>query len=231
VLAALLDLVLPQPCAGCGGHGSWCAGCADVLAAAARRPLGSTRPDPTPAGFPAAAAAAAYDGAVRGALLAHKERGRLSLTAPLGRALAAAVACLDLPRDVVLVPVPSSRQAVRERGHDHALRLARHAARVLTEAGQPACARSVLVPTRALGDSAGLGAAGRSANLAGAFRAAAPVPPGLAVVVVDDVMTTGASLVEATRALTVAGARVHGAATVAATVRRYGRGYRRTPVH
>jgi predicted amidophosphoribosyltransferase len=231
VLAALLDLVLPQPCAGCGGDGAWCAACAEQLAAAAEAPLGPTRPDPVPAGLPFTAVAAAYAGPVRGALLAHKERGRLHLGRPLGRALAAAVGCLEPPRDVVLVPVPSSRAAVRERGLDHALRLARYAAAALTTTGHPAGALSLLAPARALGDQSGLGAAGRAANMSGAFRAVRPLPPGLVVVVVDDVMTTGASVVEATRALAAAGALVHGAAAVAATTRWSGRGSWRTPVH
>jgi predicted amidophosphoribosyltransferase len=231
VLAALLDLVLPQPCAGCGSvHAAWCESCAALLAAAARSPLGRCRPDPTPTGFPAAAAAAAYAGPVRGALLAHKERGRLGLGRPLGRALAAAVSCLALPGDVVLVPVPSSRAAVRERGHDHALRLARSAAAALTAGGQPARVHPLLAPVRHLGDQSALGAAGRAANLAGAFGVRADVPFGYPVVVVDDVVTTGASLVEATRALEAAGAMVHGAATVAATTRRWRRGYGGTSV-
>jgi predicted amidophosphoribosyltransferase len=231
MLAALIDLVLPQPCAGCGGPGAWCAACSDALAAAAQSPLGVTRPDPAPPGFPVAAAAAAYDGAVRGALLAHKERGRLALGRPLGRALAAAVGCLSPPAAVVLVPVPSSRAAVRERGHDHALRLARCAAAVLTAAGRPARAASLLAPVRALGDQSGLDAEARAANLAGAFAVVRPLPGSLPVFVVDDVVTTGASLVEATRALVAGGARVRGAATVAATRRRVSRGYPGTPVH
>jgi predicted amidophosphoribosyltransferase len=220
VLAALLDLVLPAPCAGCGGHGPWCEACADVLAEAARHPLGPARPDPTPAGFPRAVAAARYDGAVRGALLAHKERGRLGLAVPLGRALAAAVGCLDLPGRVVLVPVPSSRAAVRERGHDHARRLARAAARALTDLGRPAEVSPILAVARRVGDQSALDAAGRAVNLAGAFRAVGPALAGQPVVVVDDVVTTGASLVEAARALAAAGVVVQAAATVAATTRR-----------
>ncbi|MDT7570937.1 MAG: hypothetical protein QOE05_1111 [Actinomycetota bacterium] len=230
MLAALLDLVLPQPCAGCGGDGAWCGNCAHALAAAAAAPLGRTRPDPTPTGFPRAASAAPYAGPVRGALLAHKERGRLGLGPPLGRALAAAIGCLQLPADVVLVPVPSARPAVRARGHDHALRLARFAATALTADGRLTRVQPLLAAGRDLGDQSALGAAGRAANLAGAFVVRRDLPAGLPVVVVDDVVTTGASLVEAARALTAAGATVEGAATVAATIRRWGHGSRGTPV-
>lgn len=214
MLDALLDLVLPQACAGCGGPVAWCRACADVLAEAAARPLGRVRPDPVPVRYPqAAAAAAVYEGAVRGALLAHKERGRLGLVQPLGVALAAAVRCLDPPPGVVLVPVPSTRAAVRARGHDHALRLARTAARSVPGAR----VAPLLSAVRRLGDQSGLDAAGRAANLAGAYCAAATCA--VVVVVVDDVVTTGASIAEAVRALTAAGAQVHGAATVAATRR------------
>ena len=192
-----------------------------MLRAAARRPLGAVSPDPVPPGFPRAAAAAAYDGAVRGALLAHKERGRLGLVRPLGQSLAAAVTCLVPPPGIVLVPVPSSRAAVRERGHDHARRLAAAAVRELVAAGTAARVAVGLQPARRVGDQSGLDARGRAANLAGAFRVAGHLVPGSVVIVVDDVVTTGASLAEAARALTKAGVLVHGAATVAATSRRW----------
>jgi len=224
VLDTLLDLVLPQECAGCGCPATrWCGGCAALLADCARRPLGATAPVPPPPGFPPATAAASYDGVVRAALLAHKEHGRLALTAPLGRALAAAVAALDLvPGPLLLVPVPSAPREVRRRGHDHARRLAAAAATSLRSAGLDARPVPVLAHRRRVADQAGLDTAGRQANLRGALRVRRPVE-GLAVVVVDDVVTTGATVTEAARALSAAGAQVRGAATVAASVRRSAR--------
>jgi predicted amidophosphoribosyltransferase len=212
--AALLDLVLPRDCAGCRAPGvGLCRACAAALHAGPRR----TRPTPCPPGLPPLTAAAAYDGPVRALLLAHKEHGRLLLVRPLGAALAGAVALLAPPPGAVLVPVPSSPAAVRARGHDHARRLAREAAR---RSGLRA--RPVLVPQRAVADQAGLDAAGRAANLAGALVVRHRLE-GVDVVLVDDVVTTGATLAEAARALRAAGARVHGAAVVAATLRRSGR--------
>ena len=210
MLVDLLDLVLPRDCAGCGVPGrTLCAPCSRVLQGAS--PF-AHRPSPAPAGLPPLTAAAAYDGLVRALLLAHKEHGRVGLAGPLGRALATAAAVHG--PGVVVVPVPSSRAAVRARGHDHARRLASGAARAL---GLRSAA--LLVPVRAVADQSGLGAASRADNLAGALRARRGLS-GVEVLVVDDVVTTGATLAEAARALTVAGARVRGAAVVAATARR-----------
>jgi predicted amidophosphoribosyltransferase len=118
---------------------------------------------------------------------------------------------------------------VRARGFDAGLALARAAARRLPGAR----AGPLLTSTRRVVDQSGLGAAERQANLAGAFRLRTPRPwsgdpvrpLGTRVVVVDDVVTSGASLTEAVRALQESGVPVLGAATVAATVRR---GSRRT---
>lgn len=210
MLAALLDLVLPRRCSGCLAAGSaLCLDCRAVLSAA---PAGPVRPTPCPAGLPPVTALSAYEGPVKRLLLEHKERGQLALTRPLGGGLAAAV-LVHGAGDVVLCPVPSSAAAVRQRGHDHAMRLARAAADSLGVE-----ARRLLVPARRVADQAGLSSTERAHNLAGALRATGP--PGRPVVVVDDVMTTGATLVEAARALAVQGHPVVGASVVAATVRR-----------
>jgi predicted amidophosphoribosyltransferase len=211
VLADLLDLVLPRSCAGCSAPGRMlCAACVAAL----RRPR-RHRPTPCPPGLPPLVAAGSYDGVVRAALLAHKEHGRLGLVRPLGAALATAVRALDPPGGTVLVPVPSAPAAVRARGQDHARRLATAAA-----GGVPGVrSRRLLVPARAVADQSELTTAGRAANLSGALRAPRRLD-GLSVVVVDDVVTTGATLAEAARALRAAGADVRGCAVVAATVRR-----------
>ena len=237
--AALLDLVLPRDCAGCQAPGRLL--CPSCRAAVAGEPF-AHRPTPCPPGMPLLWAATVYGGVVREVLLAYKEHGRTALAGPLGKATAtAAWGCVRLlgrgvlpmgpGRGVglVLVPVPSAPAAVRARGHDHARRLAIAAARQLNRAGssgdlsqaQPVRAVPLLVGVRAVADQAGLDAAGRIANLAGAFVARGPLR-GCRVVVVDDVVTTGATLVEATRALQAAGAEVLGAAVVAATQRRTG---------
>ena len=209
VLDALLDLVLPRECAGCERPGwTLCASCRDALVAGPvlRRP-----------GRLLVLAAGEYEGVTRAVLLAHKERGRTTLAAPLGAALAVAVRpFVDGVRGggrVVLAPVPSSPSAVRARGHDHARRLAARAAKELHLRSA-----ELLVGVRQVQDQAGLSASERASNLAGALAARRRLT-GLSVVVVDDVVTTGATLAEAVRALRAAGADVRGAAVVAATAR------------
>jgi len=130
-----------------------------------------------------------YDAVVRRLLLAHKEKGCLGLTGPLGGALARAVGTLESPGPLVLVAVPSAPAAVRARGHDHAWRLARAAAARL---GPHVQAVRLLAPARAVADQSGLDRGERAANLHGALRCL-QVRPGTKIVVVDDVVTTGAT--------------------------------------
>ena len=177
-------------------------------------------------------AAARYEGTVRAALLAYKERGRQGLRHELGGALfvACLAACCVVVTGVAgvtgwppvwLVPVPSRRATVRERGHDVVGGVARVAAAELRRVGVRAAVAPVLRHARAVVDQAGLTAGDRVANLAGALALRRPtVLRGQAVIVVDDIVTTGATATEAWRVLTTAGAVVAGVAAIAATPRR-----------
>jgi predicted amidophosphoribosyltransferase len=229
-LRALLDLALPSACAGCGTAGSvWCESCGSLLRGPPRRQV----PDPCPPGLPAVWAVGTYDGPVRAAVVAHKERGVLALGRPLGSALAAAVAAAvtaraagaqagSVPAPVLLVPAPSRAAAVRERGRDPTLVLTRLAAGRLRRAGADVRVVPVLRVSRGTRDQAGLSVAERAENLAGAIRVPGRLSPYLldgVVVIVDDVITTGATLAEAARALRATGAEVVAAAVVAATQR------------
>lgn len=208
MFADLIDLVWPRYCLGCGVAGSGiCGDCADVRAAVRFLPgLGSVH------------AAASYGGAVRTAIIHYKDRRRRDLRAPLAALLSTAVDAARADVAVasrlgrpLLVPVPSTRRAARERGGDHLRRLAASVAR---RQGVPTDA--LLRVGRSIDDAAGLGAAARSANVSGAYVCRRSAPPRAGpVILVDDVVTTGASLREAARCLGAAGYQVQGFAVIA----------------
>jgi predicted amidophosphoribosyltransferase len=224
--AALADLVLPRTCAGCGVPGSvLCRPCAGGLTA----PHLAT-PRRFPDGFPPTVAAGAYAGRTRTAVVAFKERGRAELAGPLGTALALAVAgvrsAVPDAGDLLLVPVPSSAAALRARGRDHVRELTAVAVEELRAAGVPAASARLLGRRGRVRDSAGLSVAERRANLAGSVVLRAPVPEGVTVVLVDDVVTSGATLTVAAGVLAAAlpdGAAPVLGAVVAATPRRVAR--------
>jgi predicted amidophosphoribosyltransferase len=220
-MRALIDLFLPTECVGCGMSGPTACGlCVRALQAAPAR----RTPRPCPPGLPPAVSVAPYDVPVREMLVAYKEHGVVSLARPLGDALGAAALTAAAGRArTVLVPVPSSRAARRRRGVDPMRALAERAALTSRRRGADVTAAALLRHTRRVADSVGLDSAARAANLSDAFLAhpgTARAVAGRAVVVVDDLVTTGATLAECSRALRAAGADVVGVATVAATARR-----------
>ena len=208
------DLLLGATCPGCGTPG-WRI-CPDCHAE-----LGRSRPfviDRLLEGFPGASAARVYEGRVRRLISAHKERHARGATSVLGALLAESVAHRGFEGPVTLVPVPSSRSAVRERGYDSVTLFAAAAARTLSRGGRQVSVACALRQVRLLEDQTTLDSAARWENLKGAM-AARPVRG--AVLVVDDVCTTGATLAEACRALRAAGVADCGAATISATVLRH----------
>lgn len=228
----MLDLFLGGSCLGCRAPGRvLCAGCRATLPDVAT----PRWPTPVPPGLATPYAVAPYDGLVRELVLGHKERNLTSVRPVLGAALARSVlgvlGVLEGAADaaVVLVPVPSRPSSVRARGRDTTREMTEEAARVLRVRGATGRAVAVapLLRTRpGLRDQAGLDVEARRANLAGSMACSSAGLRRLArrtgvahVVVCDDVLTTGATLVEAQRALAASGVTVLGHACVAATVR------------
>jgi predicted amidophosphoribosyltransferase len=225
---AYADLVLGASCLGCGAVGRMlCARCAAGLPTAAY----DTRPVPCPPGLARTAATAPYEGVIKAMVVGLKERQLLGLARPLGDLLALAVRRLvgncSPEAAVILVPVPSRPSSVRSRGFDSTRALATRAATSLQATGRQARTAALLRTRAGLQDQAGLDAAARATNLAGALTCSSAALRRLArlqsealVVVCDDVVTTGATAREAQRALAEVGVPVAGIAAVAATVRR-----------
>jgi predicted amidophosphoribosyltransferase len=230
---ALADLVLPSACAGCGAERvplrfGTCAAC--VTALETLTPF-ATSPTPRPAGLPPCLALGPYADVLRGTLLAYKEKGRHGLARPLGALLAAGVAETALragraPGGVPLLvlPVPSTARAARERHGDHLARLAAHTVRRLRAAGWHA---RVVQPVRASPrpDSASLDAAERAVAAVSSLRIKPSrigdlrrwVTAGGMLVVVDDIVTTGSTLAAVADRLDTVNVQVAGAVVLAAT--------------
>ena len=162
-----------------------------------------------PPGWDWARIGAEYEGVVRDAIHALKFRGQRALARPLAQLIGEQWP--PLARDVAaLVPVPLGRPRERARGFNQAALLAERLAPSLGVAVRPRWLKR-LRDTQPQSD---LGAAERRANVRGAFEARAEVA-GRHVVVVDDVLTTGATVAECARALRAAGAARIGVVAVA----------------
>lgn len=210
MLLRLAALLSPPACAACGAPPERAS---DLLCAACRGALPWLR-DPcprcalaAPCGRRCPARAAAWQrawcplehrGPARALVVALKHRGALAAADAMAAQLAAN-APPGLLEGVALVPVPVPALRRRARGHDHARRLAAALSRRTGLVVVP-CLRAV-----AAGRQVGLGAAARRRRARDAVAAHGPAP--VAAVLVDDVMTTGATLDACARALRGAGAR------------------------
>jgi ComF family protein len=219
-----LDLALPATCAGCRREGAaLCRDCLPALdvrlAAAPGVPIGLPADIPPP--LLQLEWCAPFTGVARRALHALKYDGERRLAPLLGAAVARRWARAGVAGDV-LVPVPASPDRVRERGYDQAALLAAEAARRLRLPMLPALER-----TRATTAQFDLDRAGRASNLGGAFRVGPAFGRPMSsharsatvvdrwIVLVDDVATTGATLVACASALLDAGAAAVSAIAVA----------------
>lgn len=216
LVGRLVDLALPAACAGCGREGAAiCARCLPAVRARERQPPGT--PIGTWGGPPNPLLqlewCAPFSGTVRRALHQLKYAGEQRLAEPLGEAMARRWRAAGVGGELLVhVPVHEARR--RERGFDQAELLARAAGRHL---GLPVT--GALERSRATAAQYRLDRSHRAANLAGAVRVvdrrARAVVQGRWVVLVDDVLTTGATLAACAGALLAAGAAAVSAVTVA----------------
>ncbi|MDR2453102.1 MAG: hypothetical protein LBD51_00780 [Bifidobacteriaceae bacterium] len=224
-LRAAADLVWPAQCAGCGREaaGPLCALCRlELLGPVARRESAAPRLNPADGGpgLPVWSSAW-YTGAVRRAIVAWKRTGRAELEGELARAVArsaeAAARLLGaVSRAVAVVPAPSRlarRWSRPAGGGTPALALAATAA--LAGAGLDAVYADALARAALAPEQAGRSARQRQAGREGATRVRRPGAPARPVLLVDDVLTTGATLLDADRALARAGRATLGAVVLA----------------
>lgn len=178
----MLELLLPRRCAGCAAPGEHlCGDCRVALSAPPQRVSPPTFPHAPVFAF------GPYAGAHRGLVLAMKEHNNLAVRRHAGAVLAAGLETLvargEIPEKVGLVPAPTRAKAARARGGDPVEALCR-------ASGRPTWPVLSLAPGTA--DQSTLGAQQRRENLSG--RVTATGAPAGALVVVDDVVTTGATL-------------------------------------
>lgn len=225
---SLLDaaaIILPVRCAGCRRPDrSLCGECEAALRPAVRVDAVDGIPVWT---------ALAYEGVARRVLLAYKDGGRVDVARALARALRCAVAEAQrhARREAIqgsgedgrpgggaaLLPVliPSTRAAWRTRGY-HPTRSVLARAHILV----PPLWRALRL-SRQTADQAGLSVTERSGNRRGSFVASQRLA-GRECLIVDDIVTSGATVVEATRAIQAVGGRVAGVAAIARTPLRGG---------
>ncbi len=211
----LLELLLPPRCPGCGREGALlCAPCRRPLRRRLTEPAGAPLglPAPLPAGLVQVEWCATYSGPVRRALHALKYGAERRLVEPLAEALAERWARAGAGGDVVTwVPVHPTRR--RERGFDQAESLARCMAAHLHLPATACLARQ-----RRTTAQHALGHGARAENVGGVFHVpehALSAVAGRWTVVVDDILTTGATLSSCASALLAGGARAVSGITVA----------------
>ena len=217
------DLLLPPACLLCGERlpaglpaTDFCPPCRDGLPqpAPARCPLCAVAyrsPAPSlhhcetclrqPPPFVKVHAVGPYAGTLQDAIQRFKYHGQLPLERPLGTLLAETVLSGRGPRPHLVAAVPLHKNRLRARGYNQAVQLARQVDRHL---GVPV-APELLCRVRDTAAQQGLDAAARNSNLRGAFAAPRPVA-GRRILLVDDVMTTGATARECAAVLCAAGA-------------------------
>ncbi|MHA2788271.1 ComF family protein [Corynebacterium sp. S7] len=200
----MIELLLPRHCAGCGAPGEHlCSKCRHELARPPQRVV--TRESPHVPVF----SLGPYAGAHRQVILAMKEHKNIAIRRLIGAVLHAGLEHLEargeLPVPTVLVPAPTRAFSARQRGGDPVTAVCQATGRTVLP---------VVSLAQSVRDQTELDAAGRRKNLSGGIIISGV--PRDTVIVVDDVVTTGATLQATIENLLSRGAKVAGAVTIAA---------------
>ena len=194
ILESFLTTLFPDRCGGCARLGELlCERCRGALMPYPRDP------ERFPASLDGVRVAFVFASPLREVVHQFKYRRVRRLAQPLGRLMAGHLAARPIAIDAVL-PVPLHPQRLAERGFNQAEALAQEVAQAL---GRPLVRG--LERTRATGQQAHLDARQRADNVRGAFCWRAAAPPGR-LLIVDDVLTTGATIGACAEALREAGA-------------------------
>jgi ComF family protein len=200
--SGLIDIVFPSRCALCEASGpNLCEQCRFVL---------TPMPHRFQRGPISGLAATTYSSEISKLLVAFKDKGQFALVRELKILMSPlALEIAAYPEPVVLIPAPSRSQNFARRGFTPSLLLAR----ALANAVPNTKVASALILDLKVQDQVGLTSKARQANLAGSMRLNQSLA-GRACFIVDDVVTTGATVTEAFRALSLGGAQVVGALVV-----------------
>ena len=199
---SLLDLIFPSKCAVCEAGGpNLCEGCKFVL---------EPRPHDFQRGVVTGLAASNYSPEVSKLIVAFKDRGQFALVNDLGRLMEPLVRRIEqVPGSFYLVPAPSRIQNFTKRGFQPSLLLARQLGIRVPNARILNCLRL----GKEVLDQVGLSSADRITNLSGSMKLNQSVS-GKNVFIVDDVVTTGATITEAWKVVSLGGGTVLSALVV-----------------
>lgn len=206
VRTGFVELVLPRRCAGCGKAGErLCRQCRKLLAQPPRRIA------PKAGVLAPVYACGGYGGPHREVILEMKERNNRAIRPYIAAVVRAAVETLqargEFSHRVVLVPAPTRARSARLRGGDPMTQLC-------LGSGFPVIEAVRLAP--AMPDQSALNRDDRLHNVRGNVQLLRELPPGVEIVVIDDVLTTGATLAATVDTLIYAGAAVAGCVVLAA---------------
>ena len=217
---SVFDLALGRCCAGCDRPGSiLCPSCTDALRPEVRFRRDVDVTDVVQDLRIPVVCALDYRGAVRRILYRYKDHGIRQLAGALAPALIASIDCAAAHAGVsrttvVLVPMPTRRSSVRRRGFDATALAVRRAAAITAVGG----VKPILRDVRSSGAAKKAGAKERERGAIDAFHIAPRTRSISApVILVDDIVTTGATIREATSTLVLAGVHVIAVASIAGT--------------